>query len=109
MGRARLFRDLPIFKALKGAVKITPKQRNRTLIEMSLSITSIDLDYASGVFKTHGWMILKWNDPRNSWDPLDYNGEISIPLPFSSAWSPEVILHNAVEEKFAYRTLGIVL
>ena len=74
---------------------------------MSLSITSIDLDYASGVFKTHGWMILKWNDPRNSWDPLDYNGEISIPLPFSSAWSPEVILHNAIEEKFAYRTLGM--
>ena len=68
MGRTRLYRELPIFKKLKGAVKITPsKQRNRTLIDMSLSINSIDLDYASGVFKTHGWMVLKWNDPRNSW------------------------------------------
>ena len=32
MGKARLHKDLPIFKALKGALKLTPKQRNRTLI-----------------------------------------------------------------------------
>ena len=34
MGKARLHKDLPIFKALKGALKLTPKQRNRTLIGM---------------------------------------------------------------------------
>ena len=129
MGKARLHKDLPIFKALKGALKLTPKQRNRTLIgmiffkiyfilcscfifvklfsDMSLSITSIDFDYASGVFKTHGWMILKWNDPRNSWDPIQYDDISSIQLPFPS-WTPEVILHNSVEEKFAYRHLGVL-
>jgi hypothetical protein len=48
-------------------------------------------------------MSLKWNDPRYSWEPSDYEDLTSMPLPFSTSWAPEVILYNAVEEKFIYR------
>jgi nicotinic acetylcholine receptor alpha-7 len=53
-------------------------------------------------------MSLKWSDPRYAWDPVDYEGLTSVPLPFSAAWAPEVILHNALEEKFMYRQVGVV-
>lgn len=48
-------------------------------------------------------MSLQWNDPRYGWEPSDYDDITSIPLPFSTTWAPEVILHNAVEEKFIFR------
>lgn len=108
VARARLLRDLPISKTLSGQSRIAPKARNRTLIDMSLSVRSVDLDYATGVFKASGWMALKWNDPRYAWSPEDYEGLTSVPLPFSAVWAPEVILHNAVEEKFIHRQVGVV-
>ena len=45
---------------------------------------------------------------RYIWDPSSYDGIDSVPLPFSQTWSPEVILHNSVEEKFIYRRVGVV-
>ena len=45
---------------------------------------------------------------RYIWDPASYDGIDSVPLPFSQTWSPEVILHNSVEEKFIYRRVGVV-
>ena len=45
---------------------------------------------------------------RYIWDPANYDGIDSVPLPFSQTWSPEVILHNSVEEKFIYRRVGVV-
>ena len=38
--------------------------RDRTLIEMSYSVRSIDLDFSKGIFHTSGWMTLEWQDPR---------------------------------------------
>ncbi len=85
-----------------------PKRRDRTLIEMSLGVRSLDLDFATGVFRTDGWMSLKWNDERYAWNPDDYDGLESLTLPFSRLWAPEVILHNSVEERFVYRQVGVV-
>ncbi len=53
-------------------------------------------------------MKLSWNDPRYAWNSEDYGGIASVPLPFSSAWAPDVILHNALEEKFIFRQVGVV-
>ena len=47
--------------------------------------------------------VLTWNDPRFAWREEDYAGINSMPLPFSDSWAPEVILLNAVEEKFMFR------
>jgi hypothetical protein len=37
---------------------------SRTLIDMSLSVRSLDLDFATGTFKLSGWMKLAWRDDR---------------------------------------------
>ena len=103
---------------------------------MSLAVRSLDLDFEKGTFRTDGYMKLRWTDKRQDeifssflwylgsvwiqvpypfanlfryiWDPADYDGIDSVPLPFSQTWSPEVILHNSVEEKFIYRRVGVV-
>ena len=103
---------------------------------MSLAVRSLDLDFEKGTFRTDGYMKLRWTDKRQDeifssflwylgsvsiqvpypfanlfryiWDPANYDGIDSVPLPFSQTWSPEVILHNSVEEKFIYRRVGVV-
>lgn len=52
--------------------------------------------------------VLTWNDPRFAWNPSDYSEVSSMTLPFSKFWAPEVILHNAADEKFIYRQIGTV-
>ena len=75
---------------------------------MRLSIRSIDLDFKSGVFAMSGMMTLEWNDSRYVWDPFQWDGVESVPLPFSTVWTPEVILHNSLEEKFMFRQVGLL-
>lgn len=101
-------RDLPIAKVLSGMTRVAPKTKNKTMIEMSLSVNSIDMDLSKGVFKTDGYIALTWNDPRYAWNPLDHDGVTRLRLPFSSTWAPEIILDNAEEEKFIYRQVGHV-
>ena len=101
--RDQHLRDLPIAKVLSGQVAVAPKSKNKTMIEMSLSVNSIDMDLSKGVFKTDGYIALTWNDPRYAWNPMDHAGVTSVRLPFSSTWAPEIILDNAEEEKFIYR------
>lgn len=110
--RAKLIRNHPIFKSSLGYGKPQQKPRNRTIINMSLKIRSIDLDVSSGLFKTDGYMVLKWNTPRFGWSLEDYSGVDSIQLPSSDSWAPDgvfgLILLNAVDEKFMFRHHGIV-
>ena len=80
----------------------------KTVIQMRLSIRSIDLDFSSGVFSMSGMMSLEWRDSRYVWDPAQWDGVQSLPLPFSKVWTPEVILHNSVEEKFMFRQVGLL-
>ena len=102
IGRARLLRDLNI--GLDGG---PPKPKNqRTVINMSLKIRSLNLNFDNGEFKTDGIMTLNWNDPRYSWDPERYSDITSLELPFSKAWAPEVILVNSVQEKFGFRQVN---
>jgi len=104
--RARLIKDLP--SGMFAGAKIPSKVRARTLIEMSFSLRTIDLDFTTGTFSTSGWMTLEWDDPRYRWEPAEYDNIVSVPLPFSKVWAPEVILHNSVEERFIYRQIGVV-
>ena len=116
--RDRLVKDLP--NGVFAGRKLTPKVRTevlssgsvslffvpeqvaeKTVIEMRLSIRSIDLDFKSGAFSMSGMMTLEWNDSRYVWDPFQWDGVESVPLPFSTVWTPEVILHNSLEEKFS--------
>lgn len=99
--KARLLRDLPL--GYDGTRNIPPRKEDRTLIDMGLAVRSVDLNFESGLLRTDGWMSLRWTDPRFVWDPQRYGGLTSLTLPFSDVWAPEVILHNSLEEKFAYR------
>ena len=55
-------KDLP--SGMFAGAKIPSKARARTLIEMSFSLRTIDLDFTTGTFSTSGWMTLEWDDPR---------------------------------------------
>ena len=57
-----VLQDLP--SGMFAGAKIPSKSRARTLIEMSFSLRTIDLDFSSGTFSTSGWMTLEWDDPR---------------------------------------------
>lgn len=85
-----------------------PKRRDRTLIDMRLAVRSLDLNFEEGIFRTDGWMSLRWTDERYAWNPREYEGIDSLTLPFSKVWAPEVILHNSVEEKFVFRQVGVI-
>ena len=37
---------------------------SRTLIDMSLAVRSLDLDFEKGTFRTDGYMKLRWTDKR---------------------------------------------
>jgi hypothetical protein len=60
--RSRLLLDLPM--GFGGIDRIPPKEREKTLIEMSLAVRSLDLDFEKGIFRTDGYMTLRWKDPR---------------------------------------------
>jgi len=104
--RDRLVKDLP--NGIFAGKKLTPKLDTRTLIDMHLSVRSIDLDFKSGIFKMDGMMSLEWKDTRYVWDPFEWDGVESVPLPFSTVWTPEVILHNSMEEKFMFRQVAVL-
>lgn len=57
-----VLQDLP--SGMFAGAKIPSKVRARTLIEMSFSLRTIDLDFTTGTFSTSGWMTLEWDDPR---------------------------------------------
>ena len=65
---SRLLRSLPL--GLAGSkTPLQPKERDRTLIDMTLAIRSMDFNMETGTFRTDGWMALKWFDPRYTWNP----------------------------------------
>jgi len=104
--RARLIKDLPM--GIFAGAKLPPKIDEKTLIEMSMSLRSINLEFQTGTFSVSGWMTLEWEDSRYTWEPRNYENIKSVPLPFSKVWAPEVILHNSVEERFIYRQVGFL-
>jgi len=104
--RDRLVKDLP--NGVFAGKKLTPKLDVKTVIDMHLSVRSIDLDFKTGIFKMSGMMSLEWKDSRYVWDPFEWDGVESVPLPFSTVWTPEVILHNSMEEKFMFRQVAVL-
>jgi len=106
LARDRLVKDLP--SGIFAGKKLLPKVEEKTIIEMKLSVKSIDLEFHTGTFKVSGLMTLEWNDPRYIWSPSSYDGVESVPLPFSTVWTPEVILDNSVEEQFMFRQVAVL-
>jgi len=106
LARDRLVKDLP--NGIFAGKKLLPKVDEKTVIEMSLSVRSIDLEFQTGTFLVSGMMTLEWNDPRYMWLPSEYDGVESVPLPFSTVWTPEVILHNSLEEQFMFRQVAVL-
>jgi len=103
--RSRLMKDLPV--GIFAGSKLPPKDEG-TFIHMYLSVRSLDLEFGTGTFKLSGWLKLSWQDDRYRWDPGQYENIQSVPLPFSKVWSPDVMLQNAVEDKFMYSKVGIL-
>jgi len=104
--RSRLIKNLPV--GIFAGEKLPPKMDEKTLIEMSISVRSLDLDFSSGTFKVSGWMKLNWRDDRYQWAPQEYENIDSVPLPFSKVWSPDVMLSNGLEDKFMFSKVGIL-
>ncbi|XP_040579662.1 neuronal acetylcholine receptor subunit alpha-3 [Lepeophtheirus salmonis] len=105
--RHDLLKYLEIYKSLNDQMN-NPIKRNKTEIDLSLEVTSLDLNFGEGELKVDGLITLRWNDQRYKWNPEDFEDIDSIELPFSKVWSPEVILLNARVEKFIHRQIGIV-
>ena len=62
LARDRLVKDLP--SGIFAGKKLLPKVDEKTVIEMKMSVRSLDLEFNTGTFKVSGMMTLEWNDPR---------------------------------------------
>jgi len=102
---AKLIKDLPA--GIFAGEKLPPKD-DRTLIEMSLNVRYLHLDYDLNKLTLSGTLTLKWKDERYKWDPTKYENKNSVLLPFSQDWAPDVMLHNSLENQFMYSKIGIL-
>ena len=101
--RTRLVKDLH-----QNLTVSNLERPERIVINLTLSLSSLDLDFASGILYSNGWIGLQWNDERISWDPKDYGGLTSQPVTFFKSWVPELDLYNAVDPNFTSRHRCVV-
>ncbi|CAG0890933.1 unnamed protein product [Darwinula stevensoni] len=50
-------------------------------------------------------VIQRWTDVYLKWDPTDYGGIEQIAVPYSSIWTPDIILLNSASTNYAERLL----
>jgi len=54
-----------------------------------------NLDLRGGKIETTTSLIIQWKDELLSWNPSDFGGIVSIPLPDDTSWVPEITQTNA--------------
>ena len=73
-------------------------------LNVTLFLTSLDLDFESGTFFANGWLGMQWNDPSIMWDPAHYEGLQTHPISGKeSAWVPPIDLVNSKQLQFSSR------
>ncbi|ELT97538.1 hypothetical protein CAPTEDRAFT_176086 [Capitella teleta] len=72
-------------------------------VKFGLSILGIeDLDETSQVLTLHAWLRMSWMDLQLAWSPKDYAGVLSLRLPITEIWSPDIHLYNSLDGDFSY-------
>ena len=94
--RTRLARDL--------RANLTSIRRPETVrLNVTLFLTSVDLDFQSGTFLANGWLGMVWTDPRMTWDPALYGGLDTHPITGEDNWVPPIDLTNSKQLQFSSR------
>jgi len=93
-----LYRDLfdGYNKDVIPMVAPADQDKNAVVVNLGLSMVSIDLDEDSGVLSTTGWLRNSWMDHRLEWDPEMYGGITVIRVPAGYVWRPDFEVYNSI-------------
>ncbi|XP_039263094.2 acetylcholine receptor subunit alpha-type acr-16-like [Styela clava] len=70
-------------------------------VNLKLSIQQIiDIDEKNQIMKANGWMDMKWNNYRMTWNPELYDNLTKIRIPYDRIWVPDLLLYNSASEEF---------
>ncbi|XP_070572736.1 neuronal acetylcholine receptor subunit beta-4-like [Ptychodera flava] len=91
----RLFQDL--FKHSDYDTQVRPVKEPTELLKVrfGLSIVQLmDVDERNQIMTTSVWMKQEWQDYRLRWDPANYSGIETVPIPQELIWRPDTVLYN---------------
>jgi hypothetical protein len=77
-------------------------------LEISFKLVNYDLEEKAAEFKIHGFLSMKWKDPRLNWSADAYEGLKSIHLPNARVWLPDIELYNSAENHGEHHDFGSV-
>ncbi|XP_071815895.1 neuronal acetylcholine receptor subunit alpha-9-like isoform X2 [Apostichopus japonicus] len=71
---------------------------NIVTIKMALFFVSVhNLVEKDQVLTSASWLEFRWNDPRLTWRPDDFNGIETLTISTAEVWLPKLLVTNAIE------------
>ncbi|KAM9312400.1 acetylcholine receptor subunit beta [Gastrophryne carolinensis] len=93
--RDKLFEDYSVY------VRPTRTPQEKVTVQVGMVLSQlISLNEKDEKLTTKVYMNLAWNDLRLTWDPSEYNGIESMPIPSDSVWKPDIGLMNNYNGEF---------
>ena len=80
---------------------VMPREATDPALNVTLAIflqLIVNLDENNESFEAKGWLYVKWNDFRLTWNSSLYRGRTSTILPAKLVWKPDLYIYNTVDE-----------
>ena len=80
---------------------VMPREATDPALNVTLAIfllLIVNLDENNESFEAKGWLNVKWNDFRLTWNSSLYRGRTSTILPAKLVWKPDLYIFNTVNE-----------
>ena len=84
---------------------IIPSYNNSpVLVNIELTLTAIvSIDEVNELITTKSYLTVTWEDPRLSWQPIDFGNISEILLKQGQIWFPDIVVTNSIQE---YNLIG---
>nr|XP_002741013.1 PREDICTED: neuronal acetylcholine receptor subunit alpha-4-like [Saccoglossus kowalevskii] len=94
----QLVRDMLYNSEYDTLVRPVKDPRDILSVKFGLSIVQLmDVDERNQIMTTSVWIKQEWHDYRLQWNPANYSGITTIPVPQDAIWRPDTVLYNYAE------------
>ncbi|CAF1163148.1 unnamed protein product [Adineta steineri] len=95
----QLFKEL--FQNYNPLIRPVRKVEETIVVSFSIALLQlISVVEKEQVLKTNVWLQVKWKDYQMQWKPEKYGGILSIRIPPSQVWTPDIVLFNNADGKY---------
>ncbi|XP_077995873.1 neuronal acetylcholine receptor subunit alpha-2-like [Glandiceps talaboti] len=102
VGEQRLFRDLLHNSDYDTLVRPVEDPSEIVKVKFGLSIVQLmDVDERNQIMTTSVWIKQEWNDYRLRWNPANYSGITTLPIPQNLIWRPDTVLYNYADGTYS--------